>query len=57
MVVTWERTPGGRGKTDQSMTVLEISQVRNEDAGTYTCRGHNAAGNESESIQVVVQCK
>lgn len=57
MDVTWDRKPGGRGKIDQSNTVLEISQVRFEDAGTYTCTGHNAAGSESETVQVVVQCK
>ena len=37
--------------------ILEIPQVRPEDAGDYVCTGRNAAGSFDVIVTLTVQCK
>ena len=40
-----------------STTVLEVSAIRRDQAGLYTCRASNDAGNVTTDVSVVVECK
>ena len=58
--LSWSKTtgslPSNRIKTTAE-GVMQIHDVRAEDAGTYKCVGKNVLGNDEKTTQVVVQSK
>ena len=56
----WWEGPSGQVLTSPSQTydsVLYLTRVLNEDAGTYRCRAGNEARNVSIQVNLVVTCK
>ena len=47
----------GRGEVFQTNSSLTITSALDEDSGTYFCTASNAAGNDSQRFEVVVQGK
>jgi len=37
--------------------VLEVASITRDEAGVYTCRASNDAGNATQDVTVIVECK
>ena len=51
--LTWFKPDGQSG----SKTVLELVNISRNEAGEYRCEVHSECGNETETVNIDVQCK
>lgn len=57
-MITWSKDGTPLLQNSSSSAVLQIPNLRQRDAGTYTCTATNKAGSASHSMVVrVVRCK
>lgn len=55
----WDKllTMNGQLEYIQSSTNLTIQNIKSKNAGQYLCTVSNMAGNDSETVSIVVHCK
>ena len=51
--LTWFKPDGQSG----SKTVLELVNISRNEAGEYRCEVHSECGDETETVNIDVQCK
>ncbi|XP_058051926.1 uncharacterized protein LOC131204554 [Ahaetulla prasina] len=52
--VTWTKGSQDLGKLPQALNVLKLSDLKLEDAGTYTCHASNEIGTNETSVELFV---
>ena len=55
--VKWMRRNGVVKSSGKKSTFLTFNDINRKDAGQYTCRANNSAGNDENHVTVVVHCK